>query len=254
MRNAKALRQQKILGELGRAPSLRVAELARRLSVSTETIRRDLDEMTGRGELNRTYGGAIRSAAEETALSQRHALHVEERQRIARATIPLIGEARVLTIGSGATMLHLARRIAVDLKHLTVITHAFGVATALSINPTIRVLMVPGTYHAAEGATFGGEAIDFLSRFQADAALTGASGLGPDGPSDALIDMGAVYAAMGRHAARRMVLADHSKFDQVFSAIYAPWSVIDTVVTDRPPGRLLADRLTRAQVALICAT
>lgn len=253
MRHPKATRQRKILDELQRAPSLRVAELARRLDVSTETIRRDLDEMTGRGELNRTYGGAIRPGSEEPSVSVRHTLFVEERQRIARAALPLIREARVLMIGSGATTVHLARRIALEMRAITVITHSFGVATVLSFNPTIRVLMIPGTYHAGEGATFGAEAAEFLGRYHADAALTGASGLGPEGPSDALLDMAAVYAAMGRRATRRFVLADRSKFDQIFPATYAPWSAIEGLVTDGQPEGVLADRLAQAEVAVTLA-
>ena len=46
MKRAKSSRQSQILAELDSSPSLRVAELARRLDVSTETIRRDLDELT----------------------------------------------------------------------------------------------------------------------------------------------------------------------------------------------------------------
>lgn len=250
MRRPKATRQSQILQELERAPSLRVAELARRLDVSTETIRRDLDEMTARGELNRTYGGAIRPPAEEPAVSIRHSLFVEERARIARAAIPLIRDARVLMIGSGATTVHLARRIAVEMKNLTVITHSFGVATVLSINPTIRVMIAPGTYEATEGATVGAHTLEFVQRFHADAVVTGASGLGPDGPSDALIDIAAVYAAMSRQAARHVVVADHSKFEQIFAAVYAPWQGIDALVTDAPPARALAERLAQGGVSL----
>jgi DeoR family transcriptional regulator, glycerol-3-phosphate regulon repressor len=36
-----------------------VGELASELQVSTETIRRDLDELKCRGLVNRTYGGAF---------------------------------------------------------------------------------------------------------------------------------------------------------------------------------------------------
>ena len=59
MKRAKSSRQSQILAELDSSPSLRVAELARRLDVSTETIRRDLDELTDQGLLNRTYGGGM---------------------------------------------------------------------------------------------------------------------------------------------------------------------------------------------------
>jgi len=249
----KAARQERILGELELAPSLRVAELARRLDVSTETIRRDLDELTGRGQLSRTYGGAIRPAPEEPSVSIRHSLHVEERQRIARATLPLIRDARTLMIGSGATTVHLARRIAIEMRNVLVVTHSFGVATVLSLNPSIRVIMAPGDYHATEGATIGAHTLEFLDGFRADVALLGASGLATDGPSDALVDAASVYAAMTRQATRSFVLADHSKFGQLYPARYARWSAIAGLVTDRTPPPALAEGLSRARVAVTLA-
>ncbi|MEO1471819.1 MAG: DeoR family transcriptional regulator, partial [Pseudomonadota bacterium] len=58
MSRNKTARQRRILVELEGRPSLRVVELAERLAVSAETIRRDLDDLTGQGLLERTYGGA----------------------------------------------------------------------------------------------------------------------------------------------------------------------------------------------------
>ncbi|MDH6266135.1 DeoR/GlpR family transcriptional regulator of sugar metabolism [Rhizobium sp. SG_E_25_P2] len=250
MKKPKTIRQDRILTELNQAPSLRVAELARRLDVSTETIRRDLDELTEQGLLNRTYGGAVRSLSTEPAVAERHTLFVAERERIARAAVQIIKGAQVLMIGSGATTVHTARRIAVDMKNITVLTHSFGVATVLAINPTIKVVMSPGNYHAAEGATVGAYAVSFLNGFYADFAILGASGLGPDGPSDALLECGAVYTAMVSRAARTLVVADHSKQDRLFPARYAPWRDIDEVVTDQQPGEALQESLRLGGVKL----
>jgi predicted ArsR family transcriptional regulator len=47
-------RQEAILAELRASPAIRISELAERFDVSTETIRRDLDEMGSRGLLSRT--------------------------------------------------------------------------------------------------------------------------------------------------------------------------------------------------------
>lgn len=249
----KAERQSRILAELEGAPSLRVAELARRMEVSTETIRRDLDEMTARRLLDRTYGGAIRPTGEEPTLSVRHALFIEERQRIAEAAVAQLSGARVIMIGSGATATHVARRIAAEMGDLTVVTHAVGVAQALTLNPSIRVILAPGDYHAGEGATVGARTSAFLAGFRADVAVLGASGLGPDGPSDALIDVSSVYEAICAQAARVLLVADHSKFGQIFPARYAPWTGIDRLVTDRAPEGALAGWLAEARVALSLA-
>ena len=61
MSKRKEDRQQQILRELAETPTLRIGDMARTHGVSTETIRRDLDELTRRGVLNRTYGGAVRA-------------------------------------------------------------------------------------------------------------------------------------------------------------------------------------------------
>ncbi|MGV8937366.1 MAG: DeoR/GlpR family DNA-binding transcription regulator [Allorhizobium sp.] len=240
MKKPKSVRQVLILTELDQAPSLRVAELARRLDVSTETIRRDLDEMTEQGLLNRTYGGAVRSLSTEPSVTERHALFVAERERIAKAAVHILKGAQVLMIGSGSTTVHTARRIAVEMKNITVLTHSFGVATVLAINPTIRVIMLPGEYQSTEGATVGAHTVAFLNSFYADFTILGASGLGPDGPCDALLECGAVYTAMVARAARTVVVADHSKHGQLFPARYAPWRDISTVVTDRAPSAALS--------------
>ena len=250
MKKPKSVRQERILTELNQAPSLRVAELARRLDVSTETIRRDLDEMTEQGLLNRTYGGAVRSLSTEPSVTERHTLFVTERERIARAAVQILKGAQVLMIGSGSTTVHPARRIAGEMKNNTVLTQSFGVATVLSINPTIKVVMLPGDYHATEGATVGAHAVSFLNSFYADFAILGASGLGPDGPSDALLECGAVYTAMVSRAARTVVVADHSKHDRLFPARYAPWRDIAHVVTDQAPGDELKESLDSNGVKL----
>ncbi|AJY47740.1 DeoR/GlpR family DNA-binding transcription regulator [Martelella endophytica] len=235
MKLSKAERQAKILNELSGTASLRVAELAGRMGVSTETIRRDLDELTDKGLLNRTYGGATRSLSSEPSVSERHTLHVTERERIAKATIPLLKDARILMIGSGSTTVHVARRIASEMRDITVLTHAFGVATVLSMNPTIRVLMLPGEYHAEEGATIGVHTVSFLDNYFADAAILGASGLSEEGPSDALIEAAAIYSAMVRRAASTIVVADHSKHNRIFPARYARWREVTHLVTDTAP-------------------
>lgn len=251
MKRTKSSRQTKILAELDSSPSLRVAELARRLEVSTETIRRDLDQLTEQGLLNRTYGGAVRALSSEPSVSERHHLFVDERQKIARTALKVIGDGRVLMIGSGATTVHVARRVAVEMKNITVITHSFGVATVLAINPTIKVLMMPGDYHAGEGATVGAHAVNFLNEFYADYSITGASGLTTEGPSEALIECGAVYTAMTGRAAKCVVVADHSKFDAVFPSRYAAWRQIDTLVTDAVPKGKVATALESAGVTVI---
>jgi len=237
MRQEKSERQAQILAALDQAPSLRVAELAARLTVSTETIRRDLDALTAQGLLNRTYGGAVRPLTSEPPVEERHALYVHERERIAALTVELVKDARILLIGSGSTTVHVAHHVAARMRDITVIAHSFGVVSALAVNPTIKVLVCPGFYEAGEGAMLGAHTVSFLQQVYADVAILGASGIGGGGPSDALLETGAVYAAMVARAAQTVLVADHSKFNLVFPARYAVWGQISQLVTDSPPNQ-----------------
>lgn len=116
MSKRKEDRQQQILRELAETPTLRIGDMARTHGVSTETIRRDLDELTRRGVLNRTYGGAVRAMNSEPTVTERHQLFTEERERIARDAVHCMREGKIFMIGSGATTVHVARRMASELR------------------------------------------------------------------------------------------------------------------------------------------
>lgn len=252
--NKKSVRQREIVSLLSNQPTLRVSELADALRVTTETIRRDLDEMTDKGVINRTYGGAILRKAAEPSVAQRHTLLIEERTRIAKAACEACSGESVFMMGSGATTLHVARRMAATMQNITVITHSFAIAMALGTNSTINVLMTPGFYLAGEGATYGAQTLRFLEQYNAQWVILGASGLAAEGASDALIEMAEIYSAMIERGNRRMIVADGSKFNEMFTARYASWSQIDLLVTDTNPAGPLLKSMQTAEVEIRVAS
>lgn len=241
MASKKTIRQNEIIALLRQSPSMRVNDLAAKLEVTGETIRRDFDELHKKGLLERTYGGAILHMPQEPGLNVRHNLLVREREAIARLVVNEVKGARHFMIGSGATTVHIARRMAAELHDITVIVHSFGVATELIHNPTIRVIMAPGFYSAQEGANHGAYTIRFLDSFWVDYAILSASGLTADGPCDALVDAGEVYGKMISRAFQTILAADQSKFSLKYPARFADWGEIDHLVTDNtPPAELSA--------------
>ncbi len=252
-RPRKTDRQRLILTELGMASALRVYDLAQRLEVSTETVRRDLAELDEAGLISRTYGGAIRPIPYEPGLAEREGLMVAERERIAETALTLVSPDDILIIGGGATTLHLARRLAAKAERLTVITHAPSIAAALSVNSGHRVQMLPGMYDGREGLIHGPDTIEALGRFRASIAFLGASGLTEEGPHDAAIGPGMVYAAMMRRAARSVILADSTKFDRPSLTVYGPWMANLTLITDAAPPSGLAAALAEGGAQLFVA-
>ena len=57
-RLSKQERQEQIVAELHIRPAIRASEIAEKLGVHAETVRRDLKDLDRGGLINRTYGGA----------------------------------------------------------------------------------------------------------------------------------------------------------------------------------------------------
>ena len=240
VRSRKEVRQHRILAALEANPALRVAQLAEDLSVSSETIRRDLAELDQLGRISRTYGGAVRSSHFEPALNERMTIHVPERRAIAQAAMQRYGGMDTLLLGGGATMVQFARALRFTQQRMTVVTPAYAIANELAANPLIEVMMLPGTFEPQEGLVGGPETIRAIARYRTQATIIGASGLDEDGVSEAMLSAGEVYAAMLQHAGESVILADHSKFEKRALVLLRRWSEGLTLITDRQPANGLA--------------
>ena len=252
-RLSKSARHRHIVSQLAASPMLRASELAAVLNVSGETIRRDLMELQERKLINRTYGGASRPFALEEALVDRKGVMVAEREAIAGAVAALIRPKEVLMMAAGATTYHVARRLAALAGDITVITHDFAIAGVLGTNPSIRVLCCGGRLHAGEGYVYGAQTIAGIDGYEANRAIVGATGIGARGVEDADDEAGAIYGAMVKRAAEAIVVADRSKFEQPALAVYARWTEIDRLVTDRAPTGALAAALREAGTQVVVA-
>lgn len=253
MSGKKQARQARIVAELAHSPALRTGALARRLGVSAETIRRDLDALTREGLIARTYGGAMRRLSDEPTLAERLRTREAEREAIAAAACARIAGARHIAIGSGSTTVHVARRLAAEARPLAAVVHSFDVAAALAAGPNATVTVCPGHFDPGEGATTGATTLAFLERLHVDWAVLGASGLSEEGPSDTTLASGEVYAAMGRRAARRIVVADATKIGAAYPSAWARWAEIDVLVIDAAPQGAFARALVQAGVDVVLA-
>src|SRR5919202_2124740 len=249
--NKKQRRHQRIIAALAASPTVRISTLADEFGVSTETVRRDIDELTRRGLVDRTYGGAsARHIGFQPAFGEREALAVEERTRIGRAAAALVKPGDVLMIDSGSTTTQFARALAAEARDLTVITNSQGVANALVDIEAVRVVFCPGEFSGRERGVYGPETIAFLDRFYADLAFIGASGLTADGPTDVVSQACWVKRSMIDRASRSVLLVDSGKFGQKHLEIVCPLNRLSGIVTDAAPSGALAQAIATAGIEL----
>lgn len=247
-------RHKSILRGVRTSASIRISDLARELGVSGETIRRDLAKLAQEGLVQRTYGGATMTmATPEPLLAERGLLLIEERRRIARCATELVQDGQVLIIDGGSTTTHVAASLATHRRDLTIITNATAIASLTGANTSFRVMLCPGLYDPREGSVLGVESIDFLSRYNADLAVFGASGATLDGPCDANADAVAFKRMMIRQSSQAMLVVDAAKFGQRHIEQVCSWDQINRVITDTQPDSAIRAALDANDTLLTVA-
>lgn len=248
----KAARHAAILEALSTDPTVRISLLADGFGVSAETVRRDVEELSARGMVRRTYGGAS-PAAQQPVLGERERVQVAERARIGRTAAALVPQDAVIMADAGSTTTQFARALAARNIRATLLTNSLDAALAAGANPALRVLVAPGELSLAERGLYGPETAAFLRRFHVDLAFIGASGLTEEGPCEAESRAAWVKRAMLERAARRLLLVDSQKFGRAFLECVCPAQGLNDLVTDAPPPLPLAAALDRAGVQTVIA-
>lgn len=244
-------RRARILEALRYTPHLRIASLAERFGVTTETVRRDLDALSAMGLVNRAHGGAVaRPMGVQPTISEREQATVTERRNIAARAATLVAPGQVAMIDAGSTTTQLAWQLSGNpIDALTVITNSYPVAAALAPSRT-RVIVCPGEYNGREGGVFGQDTAEFLKRFHANVAFIGASGLSAGGITDVNREAAWVKRAMIERCERIYLLVDHTKFSVHVLEVVATLDALDGIVTDRALPSPLARVLEKAGVAV----
>ncbi|QHT62260.1 DeoR/GlpR transcriptional regulator [Paenibacillus lycopersici] len=105
-------RKRSIMTLLGERGNVNVVELSQLFEVSTETIRRDLDELEKDNRLKKVYGGAVKLTREsEPAYYEREVIRAEEKRRIGALAANLIEDNDVLIIDEGSTAMQILHHL-----------------------------------------------------------------------------------------------------------------------------------------------
>jgi DeoR/GlpR family transcriptional regulator of sugar metabolism len=246
-------RHRRIIAELKSNPTVRISHLAEAFNVSTETVRRDIDDLSSRGLVERTYGGAAAPMGREPSIRERTAAMVAERQRIAAVAIQAIVPGDVVMIDSGATTHHLAEKIAAERLEATIITNGLDIAEAVGVSDRVKVILCPGAYSAHEKGVYGQDTCEYLERFHANVAFTSAGGITEGGITDVDSNACWIKRTMFRRAERRLFMADHTKFGIRLLEVVMPLSGLTDLVVDRPLPKGLAEAAAAAGVTTVIA-
>jgi len=245
------LRQRKIVDLVKSLGFVSIESLSTNFSVTPQTIRRDINELTHAGQLQRHHGGAgLPSSVKNVAYTARKVMCMPEKRHIARLLARHIPDNASLFIDIGTTTEEVANAL-IGHKGLRVITNNLNVATILSENENFEVIVAGGVVRSRDRGITGKATVDFIRQFKIDFGIISVSGIDAEG---CLLDFDYQEVGVGQtiisNSRKVYLVADHTKFGREAMVRLCNLTDIDALFTDQRPEARICRILSDAHVPL----
>jgi DeoR/GlpR family transcriptional regulator of sugar metabolism len=244
-RQTRQLARQRAIGEVVIAEgTVRIDQLVERFDISLMTVHRDLDELENRGILRKGRGLATASATSliESSDVYRSSRQLEEKEALALAAMDFVEPHQAIFLDDSTTVLHMAKHLPAKAP-LTVITNVLTLITELSGVRGITLVALGGEYYNWCSAFMGRMTTEAIAGLRADTAIMSTSAITDDIAFHQTVATVDTKKAMFDSASRRVLLADHTKFERRALHAIVPLAQFDVVIVDAGTPREHVTRL-----------
>jgi|SRR5476649_1993278 len=228
----KVARQRVLLEWLSEKGQMSVADLAEKMQVSADTVRRDLADLERQGLAQKNHGGAIALDLSVMNRQGRNHLLPQTKRSLGEAVAAQIPTGCTIFLDAGSTVLAVAAALR---GPMTVITPSLDIAQSLSERAEIQLILLGGNWDAHQRLFAGSATLSLLANYRADIAVLGACAvhakLGLSASQEADAD---VKRAMLAFSAQHWLVADHLKLNRCEPHLVAELSEIQRLFIDRP--------------------
>jgi DeoR family transcriptional regulator, glycerol-3-phosphate regulon repressor len=235
-------RHSEILRILREEGTCTIIELSQRLSVSLETIRRDIKPLAHGGEVLKMHGAvALPYQVGEAPFERRMRENAAAKRAIARQAASHIRDGDSVMLDTGTTTSLLAREL-LKKRGLTIVTNSSDIARTLATVNGDTVFMAGGELHGDNGAAFGPSAIEFIQRFKVHHAIISIGAVDiENGMMDYRLDEAEFAATVLSRGDNAMIISDHTKFGRSGLVKVCEYSEVDILITDTQPDGEFGD-------------
>jgi DeoR/GlpR family transcriptional regulator of sugar metabolism len=237
-------RQSAITETVMKEGAVRIERLAERFGISVMTVHRDLDELESRGLLrkNRGVATATSTALVESSDVYRSSRQLTEKEAIASAAMNFVEAGQAIMLDDSTTTLHLVPHLAAKAP-LTVVTNTMTIMEQLRGARGITLLGVGGLYYSWCSSFMGRMAIETIESLRADLLIMSTAAITDDIAYHQTLETVDVKRAMFTSSRKRILLADHTKFNKRALHALMPLSDFDVIIVDAATDRELVARL-----------
>ena len=232
-------RHHTILREVEGRNRVLLADMAEKLGVSIDTVRRDVKELDAANKLRKVHGGAVSLGFVGSPAISNNVYAAAQKKTIAKKALPLLHEDAAIFIDGGTTCLELARYIPVGLQ-ITCFTISLPVAMVLLSRPATRVILIGGEVNRDSQITMGKATIHELSAVKFDLSFIGTGYIDRSfGLSEMDWDIAQVKKAVVAASKKTILLTISEKLDSTNRFRTCELNAVDTLVTELKPGAKL---------------
>ncbi len=226
-------------------------DLAKKLLVSEDTVRRDLNEMAKKGLLSKVHGGAISSIQKLYYYNDNVVKNQEEKNCIAKKAIGLLQNGMSIIISDGTTNLAFARNIPKHLK-ATVFTYCLPIAMELTVHPEIEIIFLGGKIEKKSMVSLGNEVVDKFSNIHADICFLGTGSIGHrEGITEGSYDVSLIKRSIVTASDMVISLATSNKLGKRQSYTICKPLEINYLITELEPSNHRLSEFSKIGVPLL---
>lgn len=230
-------RKKFIREQLNQNQAVTVSELVEQLHVSTETVRRDLEDLEKNNLLCRVHGGAvsIKKTYHFEDIDIRITCNMDLKKQISQTALKYVSDGDTIAIDSGSTAsvfaLALKER---QFKSLSIVTFSSEVFSILADCPNYKVTVTGGDYLPKEKIFYGFLANEAMKNLYFSKAFVVPSALSlADGAHDFIWESYENQRGLLAHASEVFLMADSTKFETKGNLKLCNLLPEHTIITDK---------------------
>ena len=245
-------RQKKILEDLKENGAVWVSKLSQELSVTEETVRRDLEKLEAKELLVRTHGGAIplNEGKLELSLEKRKHTNTDVKARLAKEAAKYIVPGDTVFLDASTTTFYLSKELK-SMHNVTVITNSIRIIRELGDAEGLKVVSVGGFVSSNQSFVGNLAEQNITHYFFADKMFFSSRGITQNG---GILESNeqecAIKQKMLKNATEKFYLCDASKVGRIGFAKLAPLNEINHIITENGLDESWDDLCAENQITL----
>lgn len=245
-------RQHSILNEVELHNRVLLTDLAEKLNVSIDTVRRDVKELDDENLLIKVHGGAVSLGfANHSPQGNNNVYALDKKMAIAKKAVTLLRNNSVILIDGGTTCLELAKLLPPNLK-LTCFTLSLPVAMELLRKPNVETIFIGGTLSKDSQIAMGPSTINALSEIKVDYSFIGTGYVDTEfGLTEFDWDVVQTKKAVINASKKTVLLCISEKLNSQHRFKTCSLNVINTMVTELEPWDTKLDAFKNLNIQIL---